>query len=244
MKKQPIILALMTLTCSSLLYAQSDLLSDDFESYIEAEVPANPADGNPNDWYVYSGMVVEIELAASPNGNGNNEKVLNIHKSDESGKIARIGRRFESQTSGNLQLDLKFQIHDFARSNVNLQIGDFTPTLGIIDVVLDFRITTTGNFLVRHGSGSMTEIKNPQGGELMAEDWYQLTVVANLDEKTFSVTIVNLNDPEQSGTLSNLEFLTDTSVFNAFRLNSSEAAKNTELNWSIDDVKISTVSEP
>ncbi len=242
------VLALVSSVSPLSINAQTVLINDNFESYTVPNVPTNPGDGNANNWVFAATTNATTALGSSPNGSGDNEQILRLQKTNDS-TAARATRLFDSQNSGTLQFDLKFRIHDFTGSATNIQIGDLTASGGVTAAPINLFFNTTGDVRVYSGDGapgggSNHYTSNPQGSALVVDNWYQLSIVANLDTQTFGVTINNLDNPLQTGSLSNLYFATNTNVFDGFRVNSNSGSSNNAINWSLDDVYFSIIPEP
>ncbi len=229
------------------------LLWDDFESYTLPNAPTNPDDGNPNNWYFDPTFTVNTVSGQSIGGNDPNAKILHVEKGNTGG-YTRMGRLFDRQSSGVLTIEMKFQIHSFQDSAYYIQLVSTTAPISgtAASTPISLRLLDTGAIGIqgrseKPGEGSVTTLWNPQGGNLVKEDWYQLIITTNLDLQSYHVTINNLSNPTQGGTSQELFFNSTATDINGLLIRSAgtnQSPTSLQFNWSIDDVRITAIPEP
>lgn len=251
---QAMSIALATFCAIPSAQAESTLLLwDNFESYTVPNAPTNPGDGNPNNWYFDPTFTVNTVTGQSIGGSDPNAKITHIQKADTGG-YTRLGRLFDKQSSGIVSTEMKFQIHSFEKSAYFIQLVSTVSAISATpnSAPISIRILETGAIGIqgrseKPGEGTVTTLWNPQGGNLIKDDWYQLIITTNLDLQSYQVTINNLSNPSQSGTSQTLFFNSTATDINGFLIRSAgtnQSPASLQFDWSIDDVRVTAIPEP
>lgn len=229
------------------------LIDENFESYTTVPVSINglnPGDGNDIDWSSVGTAgdgISDVVVGSSTGGAGANQRVLRLFSPDQSSS-ARASRLFQNPVnlaSGTPQVNATFKLHlgGELQDQVFRLIGE-----GINDSISALRVsgTTTLRYLNAPdgpGQGSVWVTIPAATFEFDLNDWYEVSVIADLNTQSWSFSVTNISDSSNSVSIGDINFIDDQTTISGWRsLNRSGSFGPGDVY--IDDLLITAIPEP